>query len=327
MMSASTSPSQPQWLVFVHQLPAHPAYRRVKIWRRLQAMGAVNLKGAVYLLPHNAALQEAFTSILKDVEDSGGEGVLYEARHIAGMRDDRIRQLFNEARDTEYQAIADELRLLSQTWQRLKKPKSDPVQSLSRMSMRLAELNKIDFFGASGRRQAEALLSALEHSRIANASVVKVGAEDVGLAAMRGKTWVTRQDIHVDRIACAWLIKRFIDPKGSLKFVSSKSYQPQAGEFRYDMQGAEFTHEGDNCSFETLMTRARIKDGALKIIAEIIHDIDIQDGKYGHPETAGIATVISALCRAQGSDEVRVERGKELLDELYEQIRRRKSHV
>jgi hypothetical protein len=141
---------------------------------------------------------------------------------------------------------------------------------------------------------------------------------------MTGKIWVTRRDIHVDRIASAWLIKRFVDPKGSLKFVSGKVHAPQPGEYRYDMQDGEFTHEGDNCSFETLLDRARIADPALKAIGEIIHDIDLNDGKFGHPETSGIAHVIAGICRTQASDEARVARGTELFDDIYEQFRRRK---
>ena len=120
------------------------------------------------------------------------------------------------------------------------------------------------------------------------------------------------------------LIKRFVDPKGSLKFVSGKSYVPGPGEYRYDMQDGEFTHEGDNCSFETILTRARITDPALKAVGEIIHDMDLNDGKFGHPETPGIAHVIAGICQTQGSDEARVARGKELFDDIYEQFRRRK---
>jgi hypothetical protein len=146
----------------------------------------------------------------------------------------------------------------------------------------------------------------------------------IPLRELTGKSWVTRQDIHVDRIACAWLIKRFVDPKGSLKFVSGKSYAPGPGEYRYDMQDGEFTHEGENCSFETLLVRARIADPALKAIGEIIHDIDLNDGKFGHAETPGIAHVIAGICRTQGSDEARVARGQELFDDIYEQFRRRK---
>ena len=126
----------------------------------------------------------------------------------------------------------------------------------------------------------------------------------------------------MDRIACAWLIKRFIDPLGRLKFVPTKQYKPLPGEYRYDMQDGEFTHEGDKCSFEVLVLRAGITDHALKAIAEVVHDIDLKDGKFGRPETPGISHVVSGICRTQGDDEARLARGKELFDDIYEQFRR-----
>jgi hypothetical protein len=308
-----------RWLVLVHQLPAKPAYHRVKTWRRLQEAGAVALKNSVYALPAGPAARTLLAELVREIENNGGDGLICEAELVGGMRDDQLRGLFNAARDDDYHAISTELRKLSQAWKKAKKPKADPVQALSRIAQRMAALGKIDFFGASGRRPAEALLAQLEHSHITREPS---SAKRRAPADMSGKTWVTRQDIHVDRIACAWLIRRFVDPKGSLKFVSGRHYEPLPGEYRYDMPDGEFTHEGDNCSFETIVSRARITDPALKAIAEIVHDIDLQDGKFGHPQTAGISHVISGICRTQGDDDARVSRGAELFDDIYEQFRR-----
>ncbi len=310
-----------RWLLLVHQLPAKPAYARVKIWRQMQEIGAINVKGAVYMLPSGDEALSKFKHILKLIETHGGEGVLYESELLAGMRHDQLRGLFNAARDTDYQAVTDELRSLSLSWKKAKKPKAHPVTALSRIAQRLAALGKIDFFHAPGRRAAEALLARLEHSHITKEPLAK-SKRSFGPNDMIGKTWVTRQDIHVDRIACAWLIKRFVDPEGNLKFVPGKQYEPGPGEYRYDITDGEFTHEGDNCSFETILSRTRIADPALKAIAEIIHDIDLQDGKFDHPETVGISHVISGICRTQGSDDARVSRGSELFDDIYEQFRR-----
>lgn len=308
------------WLMLVHQLPARPAYQRVKVWRRLQDAGALALKNSVYVLPGNSESRAAFADILEEIERGGGEGLVCEATLAGGLRDEQLRTLFNSARDADYQAVAAELRQLSQAWKKRRKPKADPVQALARIAQRLSDLARLDFFGAQGRRPAEALLAQMEHSAI-------VRDEDkerrIAPADMRGKVWVTRKDIHVDRIASAWLIKRFIDPKGTLKFVAGPHYEPRPGEYRYDMQDGEFTHEGDHCSFETLLARSGIRDAALRAVAEVVHDIDISDGKFGHPETPGIAHVISGICRTQGDDETRVARGGELLDGIYEQFRRR----
>jgi hypothetical protein len=314
-------PSPAQWLMLVHQLPAKPAYHRVKVWRRLQETGAISLKNSVYILPNNPEACTVFGQILREIERSGGDGVLVEADIALGMRDDQVCALFNAARDAEYHAITMELRALAQQWKKAKKAKGDPVQALSRFSQRLAALGAIDFFGAPGRRVAEALLAAMEHSSIAKGDEADTKRRPISRKDMSGKVWVTRQDVHVDRIACAWLIKRFIDTEGVLKFVPAKQYLPLPGEYRYDMQDGEFTHEGDNCSFEVLVARAGITDAALKAIAEIIHDIDLQDGKFSHPETSGIAHVIGGICRTQGNDEARVARGEELFNDIYEQFR------
>ena len=317
-------PGDSRWLMLVHQLPSKPAYHRVKIWRLLQDAGAISLKNSVYVLPASNEARAAFAHILREIERHHGDGLLYEAELVGGMRDDQVRALFNAARDADYHAVTTELRQLSQAWKKPRTPKGDSAAALARLSQRLATLGKMDFFGASARTAAEALLARLEHSAIIRLPGTEPNAPPLTLAALTGKTWVTRQDIHVDRIACAWLIKRFVDPKGILKFVPGKQYRPLPGEYRYDMQDGEFTHEGDNCSFEVLLTRAGISDPALKAIAEIVHDIDLKDGKFGHPETAGIAHVISGICRTQGADEARVGRGKELFDDIYEQFRRAK---
>jgi hypothetical protein len=309
-----------RWLLLVHQLPAKPAYARVKIWRQLQDAGAISLKNSVYILPFSKDARTKFQQILTDIERNGGDGLLCEADLVAGMRNDQVRALFNAARDADYHAIIAELRQLDRAWKKAKKTKSDPVMALTRLSQQLSALKAIDFFDAPEKTAAEALLAELEHSNIRK-NIVRA-PQDIRPADMTGKIWVTRQDIHVDRIACAWLIRRFIDPQAVLRFVPVKKYQPRANEFRYDMQDGEFTHEGDRCSFETLLLRAAIADPALKAIAEIIHDIDLKDGKFGRPQTAGIAHVISGICRTQGDDDARVARGTELFNDIYEQFRR-----
>jgi hypothetical protein len=301
------------WLVLAHQMPGKPAYHRVKLWRRLHDSGAVALKNAVYVLPAGEAARALFAAIARDIEKAGGSSAVYQAELVAGMRDEDLKALFRAARDADYAALAAELRALAR-----KKPKAPGAPALGRIAQRLAQVAKIDFFAAAGRAPVQALLARLEHSGITR----EAPAAKPGRADLSNKVWVTRRDIHVDRIACAWLIKRFIDPKGALKFVAGKRYAPAPGEYRYDMPDGEFTHEDDNCSFETLLARSGLRDAALRRIGEIVHDIDLKDGKFGHPETAGIAHVIAGLCRAQGDDETRVARGAELFDTVYAQFQR-----
>ena len=134
--------------------------------------------------------------------------------------------------------------------------------------------------------------------------------------------WVTRTGVHVDRIASAWLIRQFIDPGMQLKFVPAKGYVPQPDELRFDMFDAEYTHEGDKCTFEVLLARADLHEPALHAIAEIIHDIDIKDGKFGREETAGMKTLIAGICFSTSIDEQRIARGASVFDDLYEYFKR-----
>lgn len=309
-----------RWLLLVHQLPPKPPYLRVKIWRRLQSIGAVALKNAIYALPRTDQAREDFAWLLRDITQSGGEGIICEAEIVDGMRDDQIIAQFDAARDTDYNALAKELRALTQTLKRTKGGKGELPPQLAKLRQRFSEIAKIDFFSAAGRMTVEGLLAGLEHEQINNSAKGKKAAN--GPLELSGKTWVTRQGIHVDRIACAWLIRRFIDSNAVFKFVADKQYAASAGELRYDMFNAEFTHEGDKCSFEVLLERAGLADKALRAIAEIVHDIDLKDGKFSRPETPGIAHVIAGICKTQAEDEDRIARATPFFDDTYEQFRR-----
>ena len=141
---------------------------------------------------------------------------------------------------------------------------------------------------------------------------------------LRNRTWVTREGVYVDRIASAWLIRRFIDPEATFKFVSGKGYRPKQDELRFDMFEAEFTHEGDRCTFEVLLDQCRLKDAALRAIAEIIHDIDLKDGKFGRTEVAGIRTLMEGIGAATSDDTQRIARGSEVFNDLYEYFRKKR---
>jgi hypothetical protein len=132
-----------------------------------------------------------------------------------------------------------------------------------------------------------------------------------------GSTWVTRTGVNVDRIASAWLIGRFIDPVARFKFVPARGYRPQAGELRFDMFEAEFTHEGDSCTFQTLHARFGPRNGALAAIGEIVHDIDCKDDRFARPETPGIASVIRGIVKTYDDDEQRLARGAAVFEDLY----------
>ncbi len=312
-----------RWLLLIHQLPAKPAYLRVKVWRRLQALGAVAVKNAVYALPAGEQAQEDFEWLLKEVVDGGGEGLICEARLIGGLSDEEVRAVFNKARDADYDALAKEARglgeLLGGDTGSTGRPEARA--KLVRLKADAARIVGIDFFGANGRETLEGLLATLDDLTQENGPMTaiqesaSIGHEGGG--APTGRVWVTRAGVHVDRIASAWLICRFIDPGARFKFVPAKGYMPETGELRFDMFEAEFTHEGDRCTFEVLLARARLADPALAAIGQIVHDIDLKDDKFGRAEASGIAHLVEGLSAVNQDDQARIERGAAMLDDLY----------
>jgi hypothetical protein len=198
---------------------------------------------------------------------------------------------------------------------------------VARLRKRLAQVVSIDFFGAIGREKAEGLLRGLE-ARLSEGEAVKdkarIDSRESAFGTLRDRTWVTRQGVYVDRIASAWLIRRFIDPEARFKFVSGKRYRPDDGELRFDMFEAEFTHEGDKCTFEVLLERGALKDPALRAIAEIIHDIDLKDDKFGRTEVAGIRTLVEGISIATEDDSERIARGTEVFNSLYDYFKKKR---
>jgi hypothetical protein len=312
------------WLLLIHQVPNSPSYLRVKMWRRLQKVGAVPVKNAVYVLPRSDETQEDFHWIAREILEAGGDASVCEATFIEGMNNNEIRKLFQTAREADYADLLSEIKTVNEKLRAASKEDgawaSGMVSRVARLRQRAAEIQAIDFFDAGGGKQAETLLSDME-SQLRKAPVRKPQSEGDG--SYSGVTWVTRKGIHVDRIGSAWLIRRFIDRDGRFKFVSGKGYRPEKGEQRFDMFDAEFTHEGDLCTFEVLLERLELSNRALHAIAEIIHDIDLKDGKFGREETPGIALVINAICRANKEDNDRLERGTLLFDDLYEFFKKR----
>lgn len=320
-----------RWLLLIHQLPAKPAYLRVKIWRRLQALGAVAVKNAVYALPANEQTQEDFEWVLKEITEGGGEAMICEAKLIDGVSDQEVRALFTAARDEDYEAIAKEANALAEALRQELKAKGqvEARAQLTRLKAKMALVVAIDFFGANGRETVDGLLTGLE-TKLTEGTMAETsqsGAADhtAGLTRLKDRTWVTRQGVHVDRIACAWLIRRFIDPEARFKFVSAKDYTPSPGELRFDMFEAEFTHQGDRCSFEVLLGHAGMADPALQAIAEIVHDIDLKDSKFGRDEADGIKALIAGVAVAHRCDEERLTRGGAIFDDLYEYFSKNRS--
>jgi hypothetical protein len=317
-----------RWLLLIHQIPPKPDYLRVKIWRRLQRLGAVPVKNSVYVLPKSDQTQEDFQWVLREVVESGGDASLCEARFVDGLSDDEVMQLFRSAREEDYQEISRDLERIATSFS--KKTKSDSasrtriVLELERLHKRMAEVTAIDFFNASGREGVERLIFTIDARLREGSPAGKAAQAKQQLQNLRDRTWVTRKGIHVDRMASAWLIRRFIDSNARFKFVAAKGYRPQPGEIRFDMYEAEFTHEGDRCTFEVLIEKLGLSDLGLGPIAEIVHDIDLKDAKFAREETPGIDRIIAGIAMANKDDEARLARGSAIFEDLYEYFKRKR---
>ena len=315
-----------RWLMLIHQIPAKPAYLRVKVGRRLARTGAVALKNTVYVLPRSEAAQEDFQWVLREIIGAGGEATLLEAHLVDGLSDAAVEGIFREARDADYlelAARAQEIELRLAVGELDDDRRANVEGEVARLVRRFDEVADIDFFGAAGREPAHARL--VELRRLLAPQAVPVPAQEHGSEEFKNRTWVTRVGVHIDRIASAWLIRRFIDANATFKFVAAKGYVPEAGELRFDMYDAEFSHEGDLCTFEVLCSRFGLTEAGLTAVAELIHDIDVKDGKYGRPETQGLSAQVTGLALLHGDDEIRLARGAELFDELLLYFARKRS--
>ena len=308
------------WWTFAFYLPAESAYARVKVWRRLQDIGAVSFKKALYLLPENPETLEDLEWTLKEVTSAGGQGVIFSASVVEGLSDGDLAALFDAAREAQYQELAGEVRKALGNMERTRsRPTSVEVaEQVVQFRERLTAIEGIDFFQANGREQVQALIDTLEsRGRESASSEEQVAATTESHSALAGRTWVTRANIHVDRMASAWLIRRSIDPAARFKFVTDRNYRPEPGELRFDMFNAEYTHDAERCTFEVLLDLIAEPDAGLRRIADIVHDLDLRDHKYQRPEAAGVKVMLDGLAANHERDEDRIAQASSLFEALY----------
>jgi hypothetical protein len=316
-----------RWLLLMHQLPAQPAYLRVKVSRRLTSVGAVALKNSVYVLPASDAAQEDFQWIRREILEGGGDASVVEARMVEGLSDAEIESRFRDSKDAEYAEVTAQLRTLRASYPKKRRisddDRTDLLAKISRWQQRIEAIALSDFYGASGREVATGLVSELL-GKLTALGAAHNPASVERPAVPHGRVWVTRTGIHVDRIASAWLIRRFIDPAANFKFVSAKGYVHGEGELRFDMFDAEYSHEGDHCTFETLCERFALTAAGLREVSEVVHDIDLKDVKFARPETAGFAACLNGICRNSADDEERLRQGTLLLEALLSHYTKKK---
>lgn len=315
---------EPRWLLLMHQIPPEPAYLRVRIGRRLQGLGAVALRNAVYALPRSDATQEDFAWVLREIVEEGGEAVIVAAALIEGLRDEDVERLFHAARSADYGKLAERAAKLEAALARGDLTPAKAAAELRRIEGQLASTIAIDFFDAPERRVAEqGIESAAVRVRAAERpeKSKEPSATQFDLAPFIGRTWVTRRGIHVDRMASAWLIRERIDPSAHFKFVSARGYQAEPDELRFDMYEAEYTHDGELCTFEVLLREFELDEPALHAIGDIVRAIDLKLEEPTRPETVGVAHAVEGIARRYDEDEARLCDGAALFGALYAYFR------
>jgi hypothetical protein len=296
------------WLLFMPMLPAKPDYLRVKLGRRLNRLGAVSLRAGAHLLPHQGDCLEDLAWLREDLRKDGGDAVICAASLIAGATDASIVERFEQDRAARYRALVEDADAVTRT---------DGASAGARLRRRFEDIVDIDFFEAAGRDAAEAALRQLDTRIQQSGGSMKTEAPQ---QPMVGRVWVTRRGIKVDRISSAWLVRRFIDANAEIRFVDPDTYQHAEGELRFDMFEGEYTHEGDYCTFETLVARFGLHDAGLRALAEIVHDIDVKESRYERAETAGVAAFMNGLVAIEPEDHARLHQGFMVLDALYRSL-------
>lgn len=315
------------WLLFFYSVPSKPVSNRMKIWRKLSKAGAVQIKGAVYILPMSEEHYEFFQWLVAEVSQMGGEAAFTKVEAIDSMKDHEIVNIFNAHKDTEYQVIGKSLEDIETKVNSIKKgSKSLNSKALSeqiaRLSKSYGEAVKTDFFSS---KTGSAILSRFN---VLNATVKgfagaspetrAVSVPSQKLDDYQGKIWVSRKRPFVDRMASAWLIRRFIDKNATFRMADEKELANSGrNEITFDVSGGMFTHAGDLCTFEVLVKAFGLKEKAVKKIAEIVHELDIKDDKYSNAESAGVEDILSGLRKAIKEDTELLEKGMSVFEMLY----------
>lgn len=317
----SRKPAQ-RWLLLVHQLPSTPSNLRVRTWRRLQQLGAVAVKQAVYVLPDSPSAREDFEWLKTEIEGAGGQATVFAADSVDAWSHDELVGEFRRSRQTAYAALARDLEdalASSRAIQRRGAKRTNTSRvALEKFRERLAAIQAVDFFGSAGHDRVLKLLEQFEEhltDRSGRQSTKpRAGGESANV--YRRRLWVTRPRPGIDRIACAWLIRRFIDPEARFGFAADREAVPRDG-ILFDMFGVDFSHHGEHCTFETLCSTFQLGDPAVNRLAAIVHDLDLKEDRFRSPEAPTVATVIEGLQLVHGNDHALLDHGIGLFEALY----------
>ncbi len=305
----------PRWLLLAHQLPTRPSNARVKTWRRLQHIGAVPTRNSVYVLPNTEQCREDFEWIRSEIVASKGGATVFAADALDEEGDRDIVAAFQRARDAEYVNLKREAeKMLASA--RGRRTASSPgrdawSQAIRGLRDRFTEIERIDFFHATARLEAAEAMARLEPSA-GSRTPQRFGTAPLAVRDFRGRRWVTRPRPGVDRMASAWLIRRFIDPKATFAFVD----RPGDADVPFDMYVGDFSHHGSLCTFETLAERFQLTEPAITRIGQIVHDLDMKEARYALPEAPTIGRMVEGLQRLHADDQELLRHGLGMFEAL-----------
>ena len=312
-----------KWLFLVHQVQTPNSRERVKVWRMTKKVGAILYRNSVYVLPYSRERVEDFQWLSQQIRDSKGEASVFVSDSPDEKEDKVLRGIFEQSKKEEYSSLLKSIESLTSRMRQLKGT-GQSVLAVNRTAKECKQLQeefisiqKTDFFDHSLAVQVgSALKSAMGMVTLMRGTPDEVVKPRIySRKDFQRKIWSTREHIHIDRVCSAWLIRRFIDPKA--RFFFAPEAKIPKGTIPFDVLGAEFSHHGDNCSFETLLRGFQIKDPALESIGQIVHDIDLKDQKFGRPEASGLDLIIRSLSDSLRNDQKTLEVGSVLFDALY----------
>lgn len=269
----------------------------------------------MYVLPNTEPCREDFEWIRSEIVALGGEATVFEAEALNAGGDELVT-VFQRARDTDYQTLTrDADRLISDSTSKRRGPAANRDEwgrAVSRMRVRFNEIERIDFFHAPAGPDAARALSALERFAAGHKEPAVADAPPLTPTVFRHRRWVTRPRPGVDRMASAWLIRGFIDPKATFGFVE----QPADRDVPFDMYTGEFSHHGTSCTFETLAQRFNITDPAVVRIGQIVHDLDMKERRYAPPEAPAVERIVDGLRDLHRDDGTLLQHGREMFEAL-----------
>lgn len=303
-----------KWLLLLYGLPTKNSGARVSLWRQLRKTGALAFKTSATLLPDTADHYERFQWLAQQVRDAGGEATLIRVTDIEGLGHADVVRQFNEARAGDYDAL---LPVLTKLVADNKRKAGDSfVTELEKLTGQFEEIRRVDFFDCPRAHEVQMLLQRAAGLRSARGKA----AAKLSPKKFSGRTWLTRPRPQIDRVGSAWLIKRFIDPQAKFIFANDPKQHPAA--IPYDMFEVEFSHHAEDCTFETLVKRFGLTDKAVLKIAEMVHDTDLEDGKFQTTECVGIDRMLKGWAKSGLTDDELLARGGDCFEALYLSLRK-----